>query len=192
MKAAEIKVGEAYVVEHEYACRGKATVLEVPVVRMVRVTYAGGGGRVKPYRRDGRADGARVRIEPEGRIVDVSVSKVLRPWGASVAAAEERRVDGIRRVVAVRARLAELGLPNSGLWRGERAGASLCVVQLPFEQFEAWLKRIDPVTIAEEAVREVYARPGDGDEDFEAVLGEVLEEIRQGLAVSDEEISGDG
>jgi hypothetical protein len=89
MRAKDIKVGSAYLVEMDTypVQRLKATVLEVPIVRMA-FDYA--TKTEKPYRRDGRADGARVRteqpyhyagrtVEP-GAVKDLPLVKVIRPW----------------------------------------------------------------------------------------------------------------
>jgi hypothetical protein len=89
MKASDIEVGATYYVETlTYPARRiKATVVAVPVVRMTDYHW---NKAETPYRRDGRADGARVRIEEPyayagknvspGTLIDVALPKVLRPW----------------------------------------------------------------------------------------------------------------
>jgi hypothetical protein len=95
MRKADIKIGAAYLVEMDTypAQRLKATVLEVPVVRMMRVPQWTSDGKTtveRPYRRDGRADAARVRTEwpyryagkmvYAGAVKDLPFAKILRPW----------------------------------------------------------------------------------------------------------------
>lgn len=153
MKAQDITVGEAYCAEYEYNRRGKVTVLEVPVVRMVMSMGAGGKRFRRPYRQDGRADGARVKVARTGGTVDVALVHVLRPWGADDDAREARRDECIVRVAAARAKLAELGMPNGETWRGEGLSVDDCTVALPFVECEAFLKRIDPVEVVKDAIR---------------------------------------
>lgn len=127
MRAVDVKVGEAYLAEHEYNRAEKVTVLEVPVVRMVRASWRLDDKRMKPLRRDGRADGARVRIEATGETVDIALVKIRSAWDESDDRREVAREDCIRRVAAVREKLGQLGLPcESDLWRGSAAHVDVC------------------------------------------------------------------
>lgn len=193
MKAKDLKVGEAYRAEYAYGKTGKVTLVEAPVVRMERMRA---GAELRPYRNDGHADGARVKVASTGQTVDVALTKVLYVWDAEDEAREAAIVDLRERVAAVRAKLDELGMPYERVWRGERSSSPAnCTVALPFEALEAWLRRVDPVAVAGDAIDafvEALDRSGHNglsDGAAEQAKAAAIEEVVQGFAVSDAEIS---
>lgn len=183
MKAKDITAGEAYRVSAGYGNRMvKATVLDAPVQ-----TRRGG-------RESGPRNAARIRFEQPvttdwprravGDIVTVPLAKVIAPWSEED---DERtaQLDALHeRVAAVRAKLESLGMPATETWRGEEASAEVCTVSLPFVEFEAWLGRIDPVTVAGDAMAALMELGRQKYEEGEA-RHEVLTELAERLAAGD-------
>lgn len=201
MKQNEIVVGDTYAVEfaRDEADMGfghsralvKATALE-------RTEGDSWGYRSRPVK------GVRFRLEerlrvqvrgdepfeelPAGFEFFAESRLVQRRWGAMARGVDERRfAEREQRYIQqdeIRERMARYGFTSGfELRAGEMVVQNGVMAEL--------LRRIDPVSIAEDAVREVFAVGGPV-EDFDDVVGGVIEEIRQGLAVRDADISGEG
>lgn len=220
MKRDEMVIGEAHAVEfpageaHEGRYSGspvvKATVLAVGLERRSRF-----GGNAKN-------DGVRVRLEAPIRTVEgtnrdpcerepgfefeVPSRDVLRPWGAFVNRVNDD--DGMqakreaRYVVQdeLRVIFERLGAPKVELAGGGAVFAAADLLR--------WLKRIDPVSIGEQAIglfEEAFERNGgtfeagtDGAtlDDLRGEVGlarsEALREVAEGVAVADVEIGAGG
>lgn len=202
MKAKDITPGEAYAVEWGWRGVAKATVLEVPVVRMRRVTLWEGGKRKDALRpeRGNRRDGAKVQVH--GRVEWIRLAEVLHAWGEEDDARERASAEAGERATALRTKLTELGLPTADSFRGEAVSPAQMQVQLDFEPFEAWLKRIDPMEVAGSAIEAFIeaierADPWTGLRDLagngrlHAAREAALQEMREGLAVSDAELTAE-
>jgi hypothetical protein len=194
--AVQFPAGEAHASQWAAPQPAKATVLEVGVVFERRYsTTKTNGVRCRleaPLRTIAGTRGDDFRAREAGEEFIVESRYVLRPWGewtdgrandddAAQAAREARYAlqDELRE------RLARMGGAPAKLMGGEAVFA--------LEPLVRWLRRIDPVVIAGQAIglfEEELARfePGD-DPGTDAAKVAALREIEQGVAVSDAEIT---
>jgi len=203
LHAVEFPAGEAHTSRYSASPVVKATVLAVGLERRSR------------YSSDkARNDGVRCRLEAPIRTIEgtngcpgafmarepgfefeVQSRDVLRPWGAFTGCVNDDDAMQAQREARyavqdeLRAIFERLGAPKVELAGGGAVFAAADLLR--------WLKRIDPVDVAEQAIglfMEEVARHGDGlTGGVEALAkGSAISEITQGVAVTDVEIGAGG
>lgn len=200
--AVEFPAGEAHVTQWTGHRPAKATVLEVGVTFRPRHSFGSAPDKTNgvrcrleaPLRTIDGTRGEEFRAREVGEEFIVQSRNVLRPWGAwfegrdpadDVMQAEREARYALQD--ELRERLARMGSAPAKLMGNEATFGLASMV--------SWLRRIDPASIAEQAIglfMEDVARHGDGLTAGVEVLakGSAIREIEQGVAVSDAEIAG--
>lgn len=205
MKIAYVEIGKVYrVLEHG----GQATRGDGAVGRGTKAIAREGGVR---FRQGHAKPLPAVEFElleagstwsglPIGSRVPLPGRSVIAEWTPADDEYRERVTAARARRSSLLERLAELGMPgrSRGVSRTYSPGVTVTRTVVSFDRgaFEKWFRRIDPMEVAGSAIEafvEELSRRNALRDDPEAALidlarGAALDEMRQGLAVSDAEL----
>lgn len=199
MKWTDIRVGEPHAVEYPQAEDGVAS--RYSGRPKVKATPAEVGVVFKREYRGEKSNGVRCTLDEPLRVWKlgaprrelpvghefIAESRQVFPYDASAAEVTAERAKRYAEQDAIRAAFGRLGLPEARPGRGfDLRGDE---VSIDRGVLASWLRRMDPI----DAVRDAFAELGDADfadvDSWREAADRVLEEVAQGMAVTDAEMA---